>query len=270
VRAILGDDAPDLRGQTTEYRDAIEEVYTAARKILASKFRRDGYLGDMATDLADARVESLRKTVSLDYRKHMEQVASLQENPAAFLLAHGFEYNTAVGTKKAPQAIPAKTSIVLKAEDGTLHVGRTGDVLVPGEESGTWALQSPATHVGDATPANEPVEQGDQATPTETADATEKALADAIDTSLGNPVERVHFVIANLRTVAGDERWQGLSGGQRVAETKVVLEALGEFLSASVAGLTDKQRSEVLRSFKVMGATFLTATNPVIQEAITA
>jgi len=205
VRKLLGDDAPDLRGQTPEYNAAITEVYAAARKSLVSRLRRDGYLGEMADNLATARIESLRKTVSLDYRKHMELVAAEQDNPAAFLLAHGFEYNTAIGTKKAPQAIPAKTSVVLRAEDGTLIVGTEGDKLVQVDDpdnkgSKIWKAVRPTPKAGHKTTANEPKEQGDQVPPTQDADHQEAAV---LGDSLLDPQAIINQAIGMLNRAAG-------------------------------------------------------------------
>ena len=241
VRAILGEDAADLIGETDAYQKVVgEELYSAARKVAQTKLRREGYVPDMAETVAKARVDSLRKSISRYVRIAIEGVARDQENPALFLVAHGFSANKEVG------------------KDGILKGGETTLQL----DSGEWTVTSPindnaAQNTGDV------AEPSDQVKPGETAEAVAAShaseLAGDAEPTLSNPKERVHLVVGELRTVASDKRWGTISGGERLVESKVVLLALSEFLTATVAGMTDKQRDDLVRTVKGMAAEFIVA-----------
>ncbi len=229
VRAILGEDTPDLGGQTKDYQNAVgDEVYATARKECYNRLRRDGYSTEVAKLTAAARVEALRKSLTRDMRFKMEEIASGQKNPAVFLLAHGYAYNGQLG----------KDQILGKGD----HLNPETGALVKGAQA---ALDAP------------PVEQSDQATSTETADAEIAAAAAAVEESLTNPASRLNFAIGEIRTAAKSKRIADMTSAEGRGHLVNLLSVVSEAILAIGPNLTDKDRNTVAAKLQAMGATAL-------------
>jgi hypothetical protein len=201
VRAILGDDACDLLGQTAEYKAAMQDINGQAHKALVSRLRRDGYIGDVAANIATSRLDTVRKGVSAQYRKYVEGVAlnacdGDQKAAAALLLAHGFRHHTGIETKKAPQLIrPGQVLEVVDANDKAAAaaegVRNVGGALLK--------VLNPPPVAGTQTEANEPNEQSDQVKPGETADVE---IAQVTGGKVTDPNVLINEAVGMLRTAA--------------------------------------------------------------------
>ncbi len=235
VQEVLGEDVPDLGGKSPAYRDSIKRMNETARDLMVNSLRKEGFTLKLATANADAEMERIRKSISRSIRIAVEAEAKAiggGDEGARFLLGHGFGFTGEVG----------KNGVI----------GAKGWKLAKGED-GAYVLVKPEVRALDAPGA----EQSDQATPGETAEAAETAANGG--EPLTNPMERIHLVTANLRTVASDPRWSKVGGAERLAEAKVVVQATYEFLTATVAGMSDKERDGLVRELRNMAATFIVA-----------
>jgi hypothetical protein len=206
VRAILGEDSPDLIGGTQEYKGAVESVYDTARGILTRKLRP--VMGtDTAKAVATAKVESLRKSLSIDIRKEIEVIAGGQKNPALFMLGHGFARSTALSAKS--QVIPEGAALVIKDGVGTVQLPKPKKALDGAPDDAT-----------------------DQVNPDETADAKAKAAAKAAHEESTNPAGLINTAMGMVRTATEDKRLGKLSVSDRMTLARLIGQVCFEALTS--------------------------------------
>lgn len=232
IRAILGDDAADLRGQTPEYTSAVSKVYDEAREIVLRKLKRE--IGaDSARKVAKAEIDTLRGNISNDIRRELESSAKATKDPALFMLGHGFERNSAMGKN---QAIPEGAKLELTTgEDGVV----TGaSVVLP------KPLAAPKPDAG-GTP------------PTETGEQLITALAKELGTQTSNPKGNVNVGVGALRSILATDpkgKVTGLTPGalaldpaDRVNLAKLISQVAFETITALGESLPETERFSVAK-----------------------
>lgn len=174
VRNLLGEDAPDLYGQTPEYKAAWGKVLDDARTALAARYVEEWGMNPIAAEKqAKDHVEKYRKANSVRYRNSLEaSVRAEISNPVErcwFMLAHGFNYQSNVS---GDMCIPVKGA----------HL-KDGAVVIPGHVVDAKAGTIKA--IKSTTPANQ---QG------QGAENTVKTAAAALATQFADHAARHDFV----------------------------------------------------------------------------
>jgi hypothetical protein len=191
VKAVLGEDAPDLAGRSNEYRTAVAAMNELARDEMIKALRADGFTVKAATGVADQELERIRKSVTRSIRIAVEteakaiMAASGRNEAARFVLGHGFGYSGEVTSKSYAGVIEEKS---WKLVDGQLALPE-GKVI--GEDGRSVVAVNQQA---------EPAEQSDQATPGETAD---KAEAQLLGDDLLDPQAIINQAIGMLNRAAG-------------------------------------------------------------------
>jgi hypothetical protein len=135
VRALLGDDAPDLYGKSSEFLAAKKAINEAARGQIAQALMDDGVSAKAAMSEATLALDVIRKSVSREYRILVDSEFR-KSLPAARaeleLLAHGFKRNSQVpnnligeNSELAPTAKSPET-LALKPPAPTTPANQTG------------------------------------------------------------------------------------------------------------------------------------------------
>lgn len=252
VISILGEDAPDLAGRTPAYKEAVKRMNEQARDEMIASFRKEGMTIKGATQSADNELERIRKSTSRSIRLAVEAEAKAllkaegREAAATFILGHGFGFSGEVG-KAEDAVVQAKSWKLAKAEDGTFALALPEGKVI-GEDGRS---------VVDANPQAEPVEQADQATPSETAEAEIAAAAAAVEETLTNPASRINFAVGEVRTAVTDKRVSDMTSAEGRGHLTNLLSVVSEAILAIGPNLTEKDRKTVASKLQAMGATAL-------------
>lgn len=216
TQKVLGENAPDLAGQTPAYRAAWGKVLSEAADLAVESLVAEGVSQKAAELAVQAERETFRKSVSRRYRLNVEAEArKLGPLGARFLLAHGFERNGECGPK---QILTKGAKLILPEvpEGETLNIA---DVIVQ------LPTIAPAT-----TP---PVESSDQTPPTQTADAVE---GERMGDEVLNPFALINEAVGMLNRSASLLKAEGATSTKRerdaarkalLAAVQSVADALG-------------------------------------------
>jgi len=131
IRAILGDDTPDLAGKSDAYKADKAALEEQARDEMINKLRKEGFTIKLATAQADAEMERIRKSVTRFIRIAVEDEAKAirdsqgREAAVKFVLANGFGYSGEVTNKSYAGIVESKEWKLDKDGNVTLPEGLT-------------------------------------------------------------------------------------------------------------------------------------------------
>lgn len=247
VKAVLGEDAPDLAGRTPDYKLALAKLNDEAESEMVLALRKEGFTIKLATANAEAEMERVRKSITRYVRIAIEGEAKAllkaegREAAARFVLGHGFGYSGEVTSKSYAGVIEDKTWKLAKQEDGSYALALPAGKVI-GSDGRTVTNAKPL----DAPP----VEQSDQATPTETAEAQATQDAAEMGVTTGTPQGRINLAVGELNTARADKRLVELPAKERVALARLIGVAAFEAMLAIGESLTGSDRVQVARMFE--------------------